>query len=118
EDILSWLLVLRDWRPNSFDTSLIRLLDKTELTPASEETAETLLATVSSKAFRELFHIPPEHQLRNEFFPDELVRVLEQALPANLDGLRLVVRTRRENDRARVTAYNKIKHVFLAFPET
>lgn len=119
EDVLGWLFVLRDWRPGSAETSLFVLLDKVRVgvPPWTEDAAATLLDGIDPDSLRELLHIPKEEEMAAAGFSQEITTAVTTSIESNLHGLKRLVDLRRGDKRARVRAYNKLKHMLLAMPE-
>lgn len=118
EDVLGWLFVLRDWKPDSAATSLFVLLDKVKVgvPPWDEEAAAKLLDELNPDGLRALLHIPTEGQMETGGFSDEIRAMVTTSIESNLDGLKRLVNLRQSEKRARVRAFNKLKHLLLAMP--
>jgi hypothetical protein len=114
EDVLGWLLVLKEWKPGDVSKCLLRLLDKVQVARDTEEKANVLLASLDPGGLRALLHIPDDADLKRNGFPRQIREGLNEAIPANLGGLRRLIELRQQNDRAYVVAFNKLKHLLLA----
>lgn len=116
EDVLGWMLVLEKWQPGQFQRSLVRLLDQTQVNDKSEAHAEELLNSLDPEGLRHLLHIPDDSQFESDGLPDQVRVRVNDAIPANLSGLKRLLAYRRRDDRAFVRAFNKLKHLILAVP--
>ncbi len=119
EDMLGWLLVLRDWLPGTPDRSLFALLDtvqvgrRTKEVDWTEENAMELLDSLTAETFRQLIHLPTSAELLSAGWESEYVNALEKAMPHLLDGFKEGCQRRTDKNRALVRGYNKSKHMML-----
>lgn len=118
EDTLGWLFALKEWEPGTAAKCLLANLDTIQVGRGEhgEDQAAEILSTLDGPRLRQILHIPVDDDLRKAGASDELVEAVEKALPYKLDSLRRVADRRRESGRARVAAFNKLKHMLLAFP--
>lgn len=120
EDMQGWLLVLSRWQPvSTVDKSLFALLDTVKVGSGedSEESALSLIDGLDPVSYRQLAHIPSRQELLANGWELEMVDHVDQAMEAQLAGVRRGIEIRNGNERALVKAYNKIKHMMLAFPQ-
>lgn len=118
EDTLGWLFALRDWQPGTAARSLIANLDTIQVgrNEYDEAHAFAFLASIDAPMLRQILHIPADDELRVAGLSDELIAKVETSLPHKLDGLRRIVDLRSRSRRTQVEAFNKLKHMLLAFP--
>lgn len=117
EDVLGWLLVLKDWKPGTAEASLFILLDAVRVGPATEEAAKKLLDAMDGDALRHFLHLPSNPELEAAGFADVAVReAMAASIEVNLGGLRRLVELRQSENRGRVVAFNKLKRMLLALP--
>ena len=72
---------------------------------------------LDASEFRALLRLPPSIELTQGGLSATEVDATEKALPYILDGMIRLVEMRVAEDRALVVAFNKAKHMLLAFPE-
>lgn len=124
EDMVGWLFVLNEWQPGNAEYSLFLLLDRIKVgqrdkkrgSDYTEARAVDLLAGCDEKKFRNLVHIPSDEELLASGIPDEQVENIKRGMSSKLEGWRRIAERRKEQDRGWVRAFNKIKHLALAFP--
>lgn len=117
EDALGWLFALRDWGPGTAKNCLMANLDSIQVGRGKydEAHATEFLASLDGPKLREVLHIPEDDVLREAGMEEELITQVETSMPHKLDGLRRVAEKRVESNRTRVEAFNKLKHMLLAF---
>lgn len=120
EDVLGWLFVFKGWKPGTAKDSVFALLDRVRVgvSPWTEDAAIKLLDSLNPDEFRRLLHIPSDQELVEDGWALDLRDRLSTAIPANLDGLKRLVELRHRDNRGRVLAFNKLKHMLLALPTT
>lgn len=116
EDMLAWLSVLWDWRPGSgVESSILFLLDKVEVRSREEDIMRTRVFTSDVEAFRSWLHVPTDAELGRTNLPPADARQISESIGPLQDGIKHIVQSRTEENRARVRALNKIKHAFVGF---
>lgn len=118
EDLLGWMEALRRWQPGTAEFSLFALLNQIQIggRPGSAYAEDRLLTfydALTAEEFRELLHLPSEDELRLAGVPDDLREQVSRSVPAHLDGVRQTLRFRQDEQRTRVAAFNKAKHLGL-----
>lgn len=118
EDTLGWLFALRDWQPGTAANCLMANLDTIQVGRGNydEQHAIEFLSSLDGPKLREVFHMPDDEALRKAGLGDDLVARVDHSLPYKLDGLHRIAERRAEKNRTRVEAFNKLKHMLLAFP--
>lgn len=118
EDTLGWLFALKEWEPGTAAKCLMANLDTIQVGRGAhdEDAAAELLSTLDGPKLRQILHFPEDSDLKKAGASDELVEAINKALPYKLDSLRRVAERRGEANRARVVAFNKLKHMLLGFP--
>ncbi len=81
-----------------------------------EQHAIEFLSSLDAPGLRGVLHTPADEVLRNAGLGDDLIAKLERSFPHRLDGLHRIANQRVEANRTRVEAFNKFKHMLLAFP--
>ena len=118
EDTLGWMFALRDWHPGTAANCLMANLDTIQVGRGSydETHAVEFLSSLDGERLREVLHIPGDATLRAAGLGEDLVAKVGPSLPHKLDGLHRVAKRRAEANRTRVEAFNKLKHMLIAFP--
>jgi hypothetical protein len=120
EDALGWFFTLLGWEPGAgLEKTLFAQLDTVQVgrDPWNEERALELLNEMDLDRFRaEVLHLPTDDELNAAGWQPALVGLVGVAAEAQMDGFRNVAERRARGDRALVRAYNKSKHMLLAFP--
>ena len=118
EDTLGWLFALRDWQPGTAKNCLMANLDSIQVGRGDydEQHAIEFLSSLDARHLREVLHIPDDKTLREAGVDGNLVERVERAMPHRLEGFRRIADRRAESNRTRVEAFNKLKHMLLAFP--
>jgi len=117
EDLLAWAQVLRQWNPGKPATQLFSLLDKVQVRPQDEAEIAAFLKGLTPSGLRQLLRISPNPELVAHGVPASEIESIERALPHILEGWIRLAEIRVAKERGLVTAFNKVKHVLLAFPE-
>ena len=117
EDLLGWAQVLRQWKPEEPSKQLFTLLDRVQVGPTEEDEILGFLKGLKMSEFRDLLRMPPSSELAANGLPAQEVKDVDLALPHLLEGWIRLAEIRMRNNRALVTAFNKAKHMMLAFPE-
>lgn len=124
EDMVGWLFVLQEWQPENAELSLFLLLDRIKVgkqgkkrgADHTEALAVSLLENLDEHGFRDLIHVPNDIELLASGMPQEQVDAIRGGMASKLEGWRWIANKRAEQSRARVRAFNKLKHHMLAFP--
>lgn len=116
EDLLGWVSVLRQWAPEHPETQLFSLLDKVNVGPELEGEILEFLKGLEVSDLRDLLRLPPGNELTGGVLTATEIEDIERALPYILDGLIQIVEMRVAKNRSLVVAFNKAKHMLLAFP--
>lgn len=117
EDLLGWAQVLRQWKPEEPGRQLFTLLDRVQVGPRDEDEILRFFKTLNLSGLRELLRVPPSPELVANEMPVSEVESIDQALPHILEGWIRLTEIRVAKQRGLVTAFNKVKHMLLAFPE-
>lgn len=110
EDVLGWVLALGKWSPP--ETSLFDALDGVDV---DEVKARRIIEPLAEASLRAFLHIPTDKQMSERRIPVEIREQVVSALPQQLAGLKRILDLRSENEREHVIAFNKSKHMLLAF---
>lgn len=118
EDTLGWLFALRDWRPGTAASCLMANLDSIQVGRGDYDEGHAIefLSSLDGPKLREVLHVPSDEALRKAGLGEELIAKVDHSLPYKLEGLRRIAERRAEANRTRVEAFNKLKHMLLAFP--
>jgi len=117
EDLLGWAQVLRQWKPEEPGKQLFSLLDSVQVRTKDEDEIMGFFKGLSVSGLRELLRVPPGSELEANGLPSSEIESIERALPHILEGWIRLAETRVAKERGLVTAFNKVKHMLLAFPE-
>jgi hypothetical protein len=109
--------VLRKWNPEYPGTQLFTLLDDVKVMPKDEDAILQFFRGLTVSGLRELLRLPPNSELEANGLAAADVESIDRALPHILDGWIRLAETRVAKERGLVTAFNKVKHMLLAFPE-
>ena len=120
EDVLGWFFALVGWKPGAgLEETLFAQLDTVQVgrDPWDEERALKLLDEMDLGRFRaEVLLLPTDDELSAAGWRSTFVNLVGVAAEAQMEGFRNVAERRARGDRALVRAYNKSKHMLLAFP--
>ena len=118
EDLLGWVFVLREWEPGNAKKALLSLLDRIQVGRGQyvENAAVDYLDGLDVEGFRGLVHLPDNRDLIAGGMPCDVAESISRSLQYKLDGFRRIVKLRAEQNRGWVRTFNKLKHLFLAFP--
>ncbi len=118
EDTLGWLFALRDWQPGTAAYCLMANLDSIQVGRGNhdEQHAIEFLTSLDGPKLREVLHLSGDETLRKAGLGADLIAKVDHSLPYKLDGLHRIAERRAEANRTRVEAFNKLKHMLLAFP--
>ena len=117
EDLLGWAQVLRQWKPEEPSKQLFTLLDSVQVRPKDEDDIMRYFKGLSVSGLRELLRLPPNSALEANGLTAPEVESIDRSLPHLLDGWIRLAEIRVDKERGLVTAFNKVKHMLLAFPE-
>jgi len=117
EDLLGWAQVLRQWKPEEPAKQLFSLLDSVQVRPRDENEILGFFKELKLSGLRELLRILPSSELAANALPAPEVESIDRALPHILEGWIRLAEVRVAKDRGLVTAFNKVKHMLLAFPD-
>jgi len=110
EDVLGWVLALSKWSPH--ESSLFDALDRVAV---DEKKALRIIGPLDAASLRKLLHVPTDQQLTEQEIALDVREAVTRALPQQLAGLKRILAIRSENEREHVIAFNKSKHMLLAF---
>jgi hypothetical protein len=110
EDLLGWIVALRDWEPGTVAGALLIKVDRVRI-EREEDKLEEALGEISAESWRKWLHIPSDPALRESGFTDAEIGLLHRQLAGQLDSVKKVLQLRLGDERGRVVAYNKVKHV-------